>query len=479
MEIEDRNFRADSTVTTAHEEYIEYMPVWEEMRDHLKGSRAIKDEGVKYLPMLGDPNDPEDRNSYEGYLERALYYEATKRTREAMLGAMFMKPPAFNNLDQKYIDMFSQVTMDGYSMETFMRNVTKELISVSRAGVLVERAKSESGGGLYFVTYKAEDIINWRYERIDDKSVLTLVVLRERYVEVDGRFNSETSTRYRVLEMLDGIYVQSLFEETSVDKDEVTFIEIDQTIPANVGEPLPYIPFVFFTPLGNVPEVCEPVLGSIASINLSHYRSSADLEHGRHFTGLPTAWVAGFSDDQRLKIGSQVAWIAQEPNARAGFLEFSGQGLGALQIALQEKQEQMATMGARMLRAPRDGVEAAETARIYQSAESGTLGSLTLSASDSFTDLIKYWLEWQGVEQPDIRVEMNTDYVDSRMDASGMTSILSAWMAGAISYETLFYNLRNGEIIPDGVSSEDELDKIESRPPTMPDTPDGGVDDTE
>lgn len=452
-------------VTTKHPEYEEFLSVWEEMRDHLKGSRAIKAKGKRYLPMLGDEHDEEDRRNYTGYKERALYYEATKRTREAMLGAMFMKPPQFTNLDEKYEEMFKQVTMDGYSMDTFMRNVVNELISVSRCGVLVERARAEDGGHLYFVLYRAEDIINWRFERINDRIVLTLVVLEENYVEADDRFETKERTRYRVLELIDGVYVQSVFEMSSDDSDDVVFIEAEEVIPSNVGNPLSFIPFVFFTPMGNVPEVCEPVLGSIATINLSHYRTSADLEHGRHFTGLPTAWVAGFNSEQSLQIGSQIAWVSEQPNARAGFLEFTGAGLSTLQVALQEKQEQMATMGARMLRPPRTGVEAAETARIYQSAESGSLASLAQAASESFTDLIDYWLVWQGVEESEVYVEMNTDYIDTRMAPSDTAALLNLFLSGVISYDTLFFNLQQGELIPDGVTAEMERDKISVQGP--------------
>lgn len=456
-------------VSTKHEQYEEYHPVWQEMRDHLAGSRAIKSKGTEYLPMLGDQNSQEDQQNYQSYLKRALYYEATKRTQAALLGALMMKPPQFHGIDSKYTDMFSQVTMEGYSMETFIRNMLSELIGLSFTGALVERSTQDNGGELYFVQYKAESILNWRFQRVGDKIKLTLVVLEEKYIEETGRFESEEKTRYRVLELIDGVYTQSVFNEVMGDDEAVYLVESDDTIvPANVGAPLDEIPFVFFTPLGNVPEVVEPVLSSIATINTSHYMSSADLEHGRHFTGLPTAWVAGFDTDTKLSIGSQVAWVSEDPNARAGFLEFLGTGLNSLVMALAEKQEQMATMGARMLRAPRTGVEAAETARIYQSAESGTLTGLAKAASESFTALIGYWLRWQGVEDlSDVNVELNTDYVDTRLDPTALTALVSSWMSGAISYDTLFYNLQHGEVIPDGIDSETERDLIETQKPVV------------
>ena len=458
-------------VSETHDDYDEFEAVWETMRHHLSGSRAIKKEKTRYLPMLGDENDREDVEDYNGYLRRALYYEATKKTQQAMLGALLLKPPVFNNLDEQYTDQFAQVTLDGFSMQTFMRNVLSELVGVSRTGVLVERAKEEDGGHLYFVQYRAEDILNWRYERIADKIVLTLLVLRERDTRPEGRFGTEEITRYRVLELVEGIYIQQVFEET-ISNDTSSLVELDPVIPTNVGQPWNEIPFVFFTPLGNVPEVCEPVLSSIAEINESHYMTSADLEHGRHFTGLPTAWVAGFDTEQKLKVGSQIAWITERSDARAGFLEFTGAGLTTLQAALAEKQEQMATMGARMLRPPKTGIEAAETARIYQSAESSSLADIARAASESFTDLIHYWLNWQGVDEPDVTVDLNTDYVDTRLDSATITTMVSAWLGGAISHETLFYNLKQGEIIPDGVTFEDEQGRIEANPPPLGAAPD-------
>jgi hypothetical protein len=175
-----------------------------------------------------------------------------------------------------------------------------------------------------------------------------------------------------------------------------------------------------------------------------------------------------------------VAWVSNNTSATAGFLEFTGAGLSALDRALAEKQEQMATMGARMLRPPRSGVESAETARIYQSAESGTLGSIAKSGAESFTTLLDYWLDWQGVESGHgVTVELNTDFMDVRLDATSMTALIQAWMGGAISYDTLFHNLQQGEIIPDNILADDERDKIDLQGPSSSviDVPDSGISD--
>ncbi|HGJ5877025.1 MAG TPA: hypothetical protein ACHBX0_12580 [Arsenophonus sp.] len=50
----------------------------------------------------------------------------------------------------------------------------------------------------YFFQYKVEDIINWRTQRINGHSVLTLVVLRQTVEEQDG-FGFKDVIQYRVL----------------------------------------------------------------------------------------------------------------------------------------------------------------------------------------------------------------------------------------------------------------------------------------
>ncbi len=458
---------SNNTVTAEHPDYRKYKFVWEEMRHHLAGSRMIKSKGTKYLPMLGDEHNEEDKRDYEKYKRRAIYLEATKRTHQALMGTLLRKPIQITGITDEQRELFKQVTLDGYSLQAMVRRIISEMLATSRCGVLVERSKPGEGQRTYFVKYTAEEIINWRYERIEDQYKLTMVVLKETYVREHDRFGYNEDIRFRVLELVDGVYTQSVFEGAVNTKNELVYNLTEEVVPLNVGEPLDYIPFVFFTPQGNDPTVQEPVLSAIAEINTSHYMTSADLEHGRHFTGLPTAWVAGFDTDQVLKVGSQVAWVSSNANARAGFLEFTGGGLGSLERALAEKQEQMAAMGSRMMRSQRKQVESAEVARLGQSAETSTLTDIAFAGSESLTTLLTYWLKWQGTETPEVQAEFNNDFMDVHLDSATLTALLSAWMSGAISYETLFFNMQQGELIPDGTDVDTERDRIESAGPPI------------
>jgi hypothetical protein len=101
---------------------------------------------------------------------------------------------------------------------------------------------------------------------------------------------------------------------------------LSEVYPLMNGKPLDFIPFTFLSADDTTPEVDEPPLIDLVNMNLSHYRTCADLEHGAHFTGLPTPYVCGAqleNPNDKLYIGSQSAWMLKSPDAKVGFLEFT------------------------------------------------------------------------------------------------------------------------------------------------------------
>jgi hypothetical protein len=47
--------------------------------------------------------------------------------------------------------------------------------------------------------------------------------------------------------------------------------------------------------------------------------------------------------------------------------------------------------------------------------------------------------------------------------------LVASWQQGAISYDTLYYNLQKGEVARPGITADAERDLIDTqRPPTVP-----------
>jgi hypothetical protein len=110
--------------------------------------------------------------------------------------------------------------------------------------------------------------------------VPSLVVLSEQAEVTTGDpFVEKSSERFRVL-LLDeeGYYKVEIWSDGR-DGYQIT----DEFFPTRRGERLAFIPFTFLGPVSIKPYVAKPPLLDLVDVNLSHYRTSADLEHGRHW----------------------------------------------------------------------------------------------------------------------------------------------------------------------------------------------------
>jgi hypothetical protein len=458
------------SVDTKHSEYLEHYEQWERCENIIKGQDEIHEAGVKYLPKLSGQTDAE----YYAYKKRAMLYNATARTVDGLTGMLFLTPPkitAPSSLD----DIIANITMSGLSLHQFAEMIAEEIVVIGKVGVLVDYppivnavtlAQAQAQGARPYATmYDAESIINWKTGRINNVEQLTLVVLEEEHEIAVDEFESKCEPQWRVLDLGDGdIYRQRVFRKDKRGE----FILVDEIYPQINGKALNKIPFEFFGVRDNSPCVDKPPLLDLVDVNLSHYRTTADYEHGLHFTGLPTPVVTGYYSDDKsasLRIGSGTAWLLPDSQSKAFYLEFTGQGLGELREALRSKESMMATLGARILAPEKRAAESAQTANIHRSSENSVLASIAQSISIGLTHVMEYLRDWSGVTG-DVKVELNRDFIPNSMTAQDLDSLVKAWQSGSISHQTLFDNLVAGDIIMQDVSFDDEMERIAVMPAT-------------
>lgn len=458
-------------VDTKHEEYDEHYDQWERCEHAAEGQDEIHEYGVKYLPRLSGQTDQE----YKSYKQRALFYNATQRTIDGLTGLLFIKPPV-TEYPAALESITADITMSGVNLHQFAEMVAEEVVTLGRCGVLVDHppmtevltvAQAQSlGMRPYMRLYDAECIINWRTDRIAGVETLTLVVLEEEYKVFKDEFEYKCEEQYRVLDLLEGFYRQRVFRKD----DKGNFYVAETILPQSNGQYLSRIPFEFFGIRDNTPCVDKPPLLDLVDVNLSHYRTTADYEHGLHFTGLPTPVVTGFySDDQSasLRIGSGTAWLLPDPSAKAFYLEFTGQGLSELREALRAKEAMMATLGARILAPERKVSETAQAAAIHQAGENSVLASIAQSISIGLTHCLQWVAEWSGVDGK-IEVAVNREYLPNTLTYQDVQALVQSWQAGAISHQTLFDNLVKGDIIAADTSFDDEKERIDMTGPGLP-----------
>lgn len=453
-------------VEAKHETYKELEDQWGRCRDCSLGSDAVKAKGAKYLPLLDSHKDNYDK--YKEYVMRAMFYNATGRTIAGLSGGIFQKTPTVDYNSDELKLQAKDITLADEAIDSFALNTTKEFLVTGRYGVLVDMSDEETTiPRPYWLGYKSEDIVNWRFTRYGGDQELSFVVLKECVDRADPKdeFETKRSERYRVLRLGTGTYTQQIYEEDTSQPSgsEKKFIGGSITTPNRKGKPLDYIPFV----LPGV--IISPPLIDLVDVNLAHYRGSADLKHGLHFTALPTPWVSGQGDTNKpLKIGSGTAW-ALDVNGRAGMLEFSGRGLGAIRTDLQDMQRMMATLGARLLEEAPHYAETALSVSMRHSSDYATLRTLAQMVEGQLSRALQIHAWWLGNEklhtQIPVKVELNKVFYDQSITADQLRALLLALQGNAISYKTFYERLAYTGWTREGIDAEAELLEMKNQPP--------------
>ncbi len=507
-------------VDDKHPDYDKMLPLWAKCRDCAEGEEAVKarNEGKTYLPMLSGQvmDGGQGQVDYRAYRDRAMFYGASGRTVAAMTGAIFRKDPDLAWPESK-ADLLEHVSSTGDSFRETGALAFDELLTVGRFGLLVDAAPNmmaqtgaDSSPEPFVSVYFAENIINWDHAVVDGRKVSAMVVLTELIDVPDENdpFKRKKQERIRVLRL--GVPLPPL-DDSSIDKNAsfedrlallglmvsdfedgpIYFQDVwirnegnlsssqawehfDTIVPRmNGGRLMREIPFVVVNPTRTGLEPEKPPILALANVNLSHYRNSADLEHGRHWCALPTAVAAGFDSKKQWRVGSMVAWATDIPTAKAYYLEFTGAGLGHIQKGMDSKERLMAILGARMLEETKKAQEAAETVRLRQSGEMSVLSRLSMSASEGFTKTMRRLLAWLSPTAGDgskASVAFNRDFAVDGMDPAALVAMMQQVQSGVMSWSTYFFNVKRAEMIPDDVTEEDEAAKIAAGPPA-PDEP--------
>lgn len=456
-------------IDTTHPEYDRYQDQWITCEDFYEGAVAVKAKGSDYLPRLEEQSDA----SYHAYKLRASFFGAVGRTVDGMAGSVMRESPAVTLPDKLKYVLFD-ATGKGQTLNEVLLLLLKQVLKTNRIGLLVDVAPE--GGNPVMVPYTGSAIVNWGD---DDGRTLgggrgagpSFVVLREvLYIpDPDDRYQLLEIEQYREMVMVDGIYTVNLWRRepklNGVPNVNGKWMIAASFVPLQRGVPLNYIPFTFISDMGTDATVAKPLLYDLVQENLGHYLKSADYCHGLHFTGLPTFYVTGVPDTkEKIRVGAETALVLPNPNARAGFAEFNGQGLDGLKQALTEHEGRMAALGARLIEQNRKGQNlTAESARIQQAGEVAVLASIINSVEEGVLKALYTMADWVFVPVDEIKLHMNRELVDARIDANTMIALLQAVQAGRMSHQTYFDLIHDAGYTQPGRKFEEEVEAIKSQ----------------
>lgn len=438
-------------VSSKHADLTAKLPYYTVISDCLAGELVVKSKRVTYLPMPNaDDQSAENLARYTAYLTRAVFYGVTKRTLGGLVGQVFARDPVIKvpELLQPIVD---DATGSGVNIIQFSKTATEYVISRGRAGILVDypdrdtattQEQVRSGEVRPNMTfYPAEKVINWDVIRKDGRILLSLVVLEEPYVIKDDGFLKTMGTQYRVLRLSDGYYTVSIYRNDAV----VQFI----TPVDAAGDFLTEIPFTFIGSRTNDSSVDDPPLYDLASLNIAHYRNSADYEESCFVVGQPTLVLSGLTQQWvqdvlkgKVQLGSRGA-VPLPADADAQMLQAKENSLPF--EAMKHKEKQMVALGAKLIEDISVQRTATETA-IDFSSETSILSATADNVSDAIAKALLWCAKFVGADQ-DVDFALNTEFDLIRLSSQDRVALIGEWQAGAISFEELRDNLRRGGIV--------------------------------
>lgn len=485
-----------------HPEYTYWKPEWVKLRDCISGQREIKRKREVYLKAMKGADD----DDYAIYLERATFYNMTSQTLNGMLGQVFRRDPVIRGLPGKFKDAVTHLAKDGTSHVGFTKTVMGEQIGIGRFGVLVDAPAvvTKDTPASYVVGYAAENIIDWRVETVDGQVQPVRVLLREfereqtsgptrdnpwmgsnggTLTSAQARKNRRDAeaarkagkavplapnrltdgysytTIYRELTLVpdpDGgsMYVQNVYRDDPCGQPTATYT------PTVRGKRLNFIPFKMFGAASNSMDCEKPPLLDIADLNLSHYRTYAELEYGRLFTALPVYYAPGTDADGAAEyhIGPNTVWEVPQ-GSEPGILEYKGTGLGALEKALADKERQIAAIGGRLMPGSSKSVsESNNQTTLREANEQSLLLNVIQAAQDGMRMVLRWWLMWRDValaSTENLRYEINQDFLSTPIGAREIRAIQMLYQDGFIPVDVLFEYFRKAELIPSSMALEE------------------------
>lgn len=437
---------------TKRKAYQAQLAHWQLLNDVCSaGDEAIKKAGVKYLPKP-NPHDNSDENQsrYQQYVDRAVFYNATGRTLRGLVGTAFAKYPTL--LLPSALDYLSD-DADGAGVSLYQQSqkALSQTLKLGRHGLFVDYPKT--GGevsiaqkqAMYLrariVSVKAEQIINWRTERIGGVVKLSLVVIEESK-ETPKEFETTTEKQYRVLSLDDSGYRVRIFDKDGEPTGE------DYYPSDGSGKAWREIPFAFIGGENNDSEIDEPPMLDLAKLNLAHYRNSADYEDSVFFNGQAQPYISGLTEEWRdhleenkVYAGSRTVMLLPEGGSY-GYAQPQPNTL--VKEAMNGKETQMIALGARLI----ERGSGAKTATQILSEDSAAHSVLSLCANN-VSDAYRLALKWCALFE---NATGEVDYEISQEYSLGgdMEAVIKGFMNGILSSQTVFEEFkRQGKIRPD------------------------------
>lgn len=427
----------------------------------VEGTEAMRAAGKTYLPQF----PAELADDYEARKKSTVLLPAYRDAIDLACGLIFRKEvEEGEGVPADAAEWLDDVDREGRDVTQFAEAVLRDAFG-GVSYIVADYPRVPGGATLaqekalgarpYLVHVKAEQVLGWRTQRVNGQNVLTQFRYMECTTEPDGPFGEQAVERVRVLEPgMVSVYVKSADKKDWILDPEasglVTLKEVP-VVPCYTGRT------AFMAG--------DPPLLDLAYKNVQHWQADSDLQSVIHKTCVPLLVTIG-ADSGDAVVGPS-SLMAVPMGGDAKWLELQGSSIPTAQANIETIKAEMQAMAGKIL--DKGVVKTATQAGIESTQAMSRIQAWALGIQAALNQAWALCGKWIGQDLGTLAV--NCDIDTSRPDAQFLTEIRNAVTAGLLTKETYLRILFNAEVLPEGFEIQDELDRLESQAPALPEIP--------
>lgn len=454
-------------VGTQHPEYKKRLDSWKLIEDCIDGETTVKLSGEKYLPRpSGMTRDGNGNIAYQSYVTRAHFPDFTSKFLSGLTGITKINPPKLT-LPKSLEYLIEDCDGDGTPLDVFFFQSVRLSLKTGRQLIFVDVDTKKNR--LKLVRYGAAELINWGVvDKVYTEKKADYFVLREQVNNSNSIFSHDYVNQYRVLTTANILgfgtveseaFISAVFDENGVLAEEIA-------IPELVGSQFVGLPVVIIgsTDIDIEPDQI-PLLG-VSKCAIQMYMKDADLSNAMFLTCNPTLVMSGVSSDENngnsgsVLIGSNIAITLENPDARAYYTKTDASGLAEVRLSIKTYLEEAKHAGSALLSGDQKGVESGEALRIKAASTTASLSTVSQAVARGFEKAIKHMATWMSIDQTQVIVEVDTDYLDNMLTPEYIKQLIDLFDKNIISHKTALVKLVEGKFLDDGTDIDQELEAV-------------------
>lgn len=432
-------------IDATHQQYKDNVSKWK-MIDDVINLTNLDDYLIELNPI--DTSEANKKRN-EAYKKRAVFYAITQHTLDGLIGIMFSKQPKFKvPTSLEYLE--KNIDGGGKSIYQQSQAVAMDVVPKSRAALMVTFpqvsgpiSKADVVSGKYVATIshlKPSRILNWKTKSFGAVNKLVLVAISDTRVETVDYVDKEIPIiRELYLDETDNyIYKERIWEKD----DKQTWIAGEEYVPKDsAGAPFTTIPFQFIGGRDNDPDVDSPSMLGHATLNIAHFRNSADYEDNVWFCGQSQPWMSGIDQNHIDLMKKNSMYFG----SREMMAVPSGESMGIesappnplVRQAMLDKIDLMVGIGARMI-APGGVAKTAEQSSNEKAIQHSPLSVVAENISEAYEQCFIWAGKYMGVDlsesndNEEFEYNINTDFMESKATPQELKEIIVGFIAGTV-----------------------------------------------